>query len=121
MRLRHADIMTGWLMKAFNVSHFDDRRLCYKRFCDPALIAFQWDHSVRDFQDPEWRTSTLCCEDGACSDPGRRDEDGLACMHRLHTDPECAHPTLNEDGQLPMFQGPHKRLDSDNAWIANPS
>ena len=42
--------MTGWLMKAFNVSHFDDRRLCYKRFCDSSLIAFQWDHSVRDFQ-----------------------------------------------------------------------
>ncbi|KAK9834060.1 hypothetical protein WJX81_006707 [Elliptochloris bilobata] len=40
------DIMTGWLMKAFNVSHYDDRRLCYKRFCDPALIAFQWDHSA---------------------------------------------------------------------------
>ncbi len=112
--------MTGWLMKAFNVSHFDDRRLCYKRFCDASLIAFQWDHSVRDFQDPEWRTSTLCCEDGACEEPSRRDEDGLACMHRLHTDPECALPTLDESGQLPMFQGARRSLESDNAWIANP-
>ncbi len=46
-------------MKAFNVSHYDDRRLCFKRTCDETLIAFQWDHAVRDFLDPEYRCAEL--------------------------------------------------------------
>ena len=56
-------------MKAFNVSHYDDRRLCFKRTCDETVIAFQWDHAVRDFLDPEWRLSTICCEEeGVCQE-----------------------------------------------------
>ena len=68
-----ADMMTGWVMKAFNVTHFDDRRLCYKRVCDESLIAFQWDHAVRDLLDPEYRTATICCEEeDRCQDIDRR-------------------------------------------------
>ncbi|KAK9908931.1 hypothetical protein WJX75_004855 [Coccomyxa subellipsoidea] len=84
------DMMTGWVMKAFNVSHFDDRRLCFKRTCDETVVAFQWDHAVRDFQDPEYRLSTVCCED------------------------------VNEAGELPMFKGSSHRLGSDEAWIEEP-
>jgi hypothetical protein len=39
--------MTGWLMKAFNVSFYDDRRLCFMEGCTPSMIAFKWDHAVR--------------------------------------------------------------------------
>ena len=42
-----ADLMTGWLMKAFNVSFYDDRRLCFMEGCTPSMIAFKWDHAVR--------------------------------------------------------------------------
>ena len=115
-----ADMMTGWVMKAFNVSHFDDRRLCFKRTCDETVIAFQWDHAVRDFQDPEYRLSTVCCEDGQCMNASGRDEDGLKCMHKLHTDPICASPTVDEAGELPMFKGPSHRLRSDETWIKEP-
>ena len=110
-------------MKAFNVSHFDDRRLCYKLSRDVTFIAFQWDHSVRDFLDPQWRkwSKTICCEDSACQDVTRRHQDGLACMHRVHTDPACALPTLDSNGHLPMSKtSTYHRLDSDHEWIANP-
>ncbi len=113
-------MMTGWLMKAFNVSHFDDRRLCFKRTCDSSVIAFQWDHAVRDFLDPEYRLSTICCEQGQCLDAAARDQDGIACMHKLHTNASCASPTVNDEGDLPYFSGPSHKLASDEAWIANP-
>ena len=114
-------MMTGWMMKAFNVSHFDDRRLCYKRTCDESVIAFQWDHAVRDFLDPEYRLSTICCEEGQCSDPAQRDEDGLACMHKLHTNASCASPTVNAEGVLPFSSSPSSKLTSDEEWIAHPA
>ena len=41
-----ADLMTGWLMKAFNVSFYDDRRLCFMEGCTPSMLAFKWDHAV---------------------------------------------------------------------------
>ena len=41
-----ADMMTGWLMKAFNVSFYDDPRLCLIESCSPSMIAFKWDHAV---------------------------------------------------------------------------
>ena len=114
-------MMTGWMMKAFNVSHFDDRRLCYKRTCDESVIAFQWDHAVRDFLDPEYRLSTICCEEGQCTDPARRDDDGLACMHKLHTNASCASPTMNAQGVLPYSNSPSSKLTSDEDWIAHPA
>jgi len=113
-------MMAGWVMKAFNVSHYDDRRLCFKRTCDETVVAFQWDHAVRDFQDPEYRLSTICCEDGQCLNESERDEEGLRCMHKLHTDSKCASPTVNDAGQLPFFRGSSHRLKSDEAWINNP-
>lgn len=116
-----ADMMTGWVMKAFNVSHYDDRRLCFKRTCDESLIAFQWDHAVRDFLDPEYRLSTICCEEeGICQEESSRDKDGLACMHKLHTNSTCALPALNKDGVLPMFRGSSHKLRSDETWIKHP-
>lgn len=107
-------------MKAFNVSHYDDRRLCFKRTCEDSVIAFQWDHAVRDFQDPEWRLSTVCCEENQCADPALRIEEGLRCMHKLHTDPACASPTVNDAGELPLFRGKSNKLRSDEEWIRNP-
>ena len=41
-----ADMMTGWLMKAFNVSFYDDPRLCLIESCTPSMVAFKWDHAV---------------------------------------------------------------------------
>ena len=114
-------MMTGWIMKAFNVSHFDDRRLCYKRICDESVIAFQWDHAVRDFLDPEYRLSTICCEEGQCTDPAQRDQDGLACMQKLHTNASCASPTVNAQGVLPFSSSPSSKLTPDEVWISHPA
>ena len=33
-------------MKAFNVSFYDDRRLCFMEGCTPSMLAFKWDHAV---------------------------------------------------------------------------
>ena len=55
------DAMVGAIMKAFNVSFYDDRRLCHMEGCTESMIAFKWDHAVRDFLDPEKRQGTLCC------------------------------------------------------------
>ena len=48
-------------MKAFNVTFYDDRRLCHMEGCTDTMIAFKWDHAVRDFMDPDKRFPTLCC------------------------------------------------------------
>jgi galactosylxylosylprotein 3-beta-galactosyltransferase len=55
--------MVGAMMKAFNVTFYDDRRLCHIEGCTDTMIAFKWDHAVRDFMDPEKRFPTLCCLD----------------------------------------------------------
>ena len=49
-------------MKAFNVTFYDDRRLCHMEGCTDTMIAFKWDHAVRDFMDPDKRFPTLCCQ-----------------------------------------------------------
>lgn len=54
-------MMVGALMKAFNVSWYDDRRLCHMEGCTPAMIGFKWDHAERDYLDPALRSPTLCC------------------------------------------------------------
>ena len=51
--------MAGWLMKAFNVSFYDDRRLCFMEGCTPSMIAFKWDHAVRR-PPATMRSSVLC-------------------------------------------------------------
>ena len=53
--------MVGAMMKGFNITWYDDRRLCHMLGCTELMIAFKWDHAVRDFQDPEKRFPTLCC------------------------------------------------------------
>ncbi len=55
-----------------------------------------------------------------CQKDSSRDEDGLACMHKLHTNSTCALPSLNKDGELPLFKGNSHKLRSDEAWIKNP-
>lgn len=50
-----ADSMVGAMMKAFNVTFYDDRRLCHMEGCTDTMIAFKWDHAVRDFMDPDKR------------------------------------------------------------------
>jgi hypothetical protein len=55
--------MVGAMMKAFNVTFYDDRRLCHIEGCTDTMIAFKWDHAVRDYMDPEKRFPTLCCLD----------------------------------------------------------
>lgn len=54
-------MMVGALMKAFNVTWYDDRRLCHMEGCTDVMIGFKWDHAVRDFMDPNQRAPTLCC------------------------------------------------------------
>ena len=49
------------MMKGFNITWYDDRRLCHMLGCTELMVAFKWDHAVRDFQDPEKRFPTLCC------------------------------------------------------------
>ncbi|KAK9840978.1 hypothetical protein WJX81_003632 [Elliptochloris bilobata] len=119
------DLMTGWLMKAFNVSFYDDRRLCFMEGCTPSMLAFKWDHAVRDYMDPENKFQrTLCCLDKAhsfegrdeCTDPSRAHAEGLRCMHVLHTNPNCATPTLNQENELPMYS--YYDMSSDWEWVA---
>jgi len=55
-----------------------------------------------------------------CQKDSNRDEDGLACMHKLHTNSTCALPSLNKDGELPLFKSSSHKLRSDEAWIKNP-
>ena len=67
----NADSMVGAMMKAFNVTFYDDRRLCHMEGCTDTMIAFKWDHAVRDFMDPDKRFPTLCClpKDKSQQDP----------------------------------------------------
>ena len=37
-------------------------------------------------------------------------------MHVLHTNPNCATPTLNEENELPMYS--YYDMSSDWEWIA---
>lgn len=70
---------------------------------------------------------TLCCLDKAhsaegraeCSDPARAHAEGLRCMHTLHTNPNCAVPTLNADNELPMYS--YYDMSSDWEWVAEVS
>ncbi len=59
--LCHADSMVGALMKGFNVSFYDDRRVCHMEGCTEKMIAYKWDHAVRDYMDETKRFPTLCC------------------------------------------------------------
>ena len=86
-----ADMMVGALMKAFNVTWFDDRRLCHMEGCTPAMIGFKWDHAVRDYLDPQLRAPTLCCLSQAtsqqvppveeCTDPSQYHQVGPPFRH----------------------------------------
>ncbi len=49
------------MMKGFNISFYDDRRLCHMEGCTEMMIAYKWDHAVRDFMDETKRFPTLCC------------------------------------------------------------
>ena len=80
---------------------------------------------VRDYMDPENKFQrTLCCLDKAhsfegrdeCKDPSHAHAEGLRCMHVLHTNPNCATPTLNEENELPMYS--YYDMSSDWEWIA---
>ena len=80
---------------------------------------------VRDYMDPENKFQrTLCCLDKAhsfegrdeCMDPSHAHAEGLRCMHVLHTNPNCATPTLNEEHELPMYS--YYDMSSDWEWIA---
>ena len=80
---------------------------------------------VRDYMDPESKFQrTLCCLDKAhsfeardeCTDPSHAHAEGLRCMHVLHTNPNCATPTLNEENELPMYS--YYDMSSDWEWIA---
>ncbi len=70
---------------------------------------------------------TLCCLDKAhsaegraeCSDPARAHAEGLRCMHTLHTNPNCAVPTLDADNELPMYS--YYDMSSDWEWVAEVS
>lgn len=75
--------------------------------------------------DPENKFQrTLCCLDKAhsfegrdeCTDPSHAHAEGLRCMHVLHTNPNCATPTLNEENELPMYS--YYDMSSDWEWIA---
>lgn len=78
------------MMKGFNITWYDDRRVCHTMGCTELMIAFKWDHAVRDFLDPEKRFPTLCCLPAnrsqlqppvdECSDPSKYQQ-----VHRLLT------------------------------------
>ena len=107
-------------MKAFNVTHCDDRRLCSRVNCDSRVIAFQWDHAVRDFRQGAG-PGTVCCQEQECRDPSLRDEDGLRCMHRVHDQLACISPPSYRSGDLPPFEGCALNLQSDEEWITHPT
>ncbi|CAK0758913.1 hypothetical protein CVIRNUC_002657 [Coccomyxa viridis] len=98
------DSMVGAMMKAFNVSFYDDRRLCHMKGCTDTMIAFKWDHAVRDFMDPEKQFATICCRDKAnstqsppvdeCRNPDMYHEEGIRCLHLLSHDQDCNTPTI---------------------------
>lgn len=54
-------MMVGAIMKGFNITFYDDRRLCHMEGCTEKMIAYKWDHAVRDFMDETKRFPTLCC------------------------------------------------------------
>jgi hypothetical protein len=88
--LRRTDAMVGAMMKGFNITFYDDRRTCHMLGCTDNMIAFKWDHAVRDFMDPEKRFPTLCCLPrnqsfqtppvDECTDPDRRQEVRALCV-----------------------------------------
>ncbi|KAK9902787.1 hypothetical protein WJX75_005995 [Coccomyxa subellipsoidea] len=120
------DMMVGALMKAFNVSWYDDRRLCHMEGCTSAMIGFKWDHAVRDYMDPSLRTPTLCCLSqrtsqqtppvDECTDPSQYHQEGLRCLHLLHMDATCAAPALT-NGQLALST--FYDYTVDHGWIAD--
>lgn len=125
-----ADIMVGWLMKAFNVSMFDDRRLCNKAKCEESMIGFTWDHAVRVHLNPDYRFPTICCKrDDVCQSEETRHIDGLRCIHIIHNDyKECLTPTLDWEQRLGTATeaklstaGTPLHFDADWSWIAQHS
>jgi hypothetical protein len=97
-----ADMMVGWLMKAFNVSMFDDRRLCNKAKCEENMIGFTWDHAIRTHLNPDYRSATICCQqEDMCQSQETRHKDGLRCIHIIHNDYwQCLSPTLSWEQRL---------------------
>lgn len=82
-----ADSMVGALMKGYNISFYDDRRVCHMEGCTEKMIAYKWDHAVRDYMDETKRFPTLCCLPknrslqippiNECTDPQKYHEVGL--------------------------------------------
>ncbi len=74
------------MMKAFNVTFYDDRRLCHMEGCTDTMIAFKWDHAVRDYMDPEKRFPTLCCldKDHSQQDPPIDECTDTSKYHEVH-------------------------------------
>ncbi|KAK9905686.1 hypothetical protein WJX75_004632 [Coccomyxa subellipsoidea] len=120
------DMMVGAIMKGFNITFYDDRRLCHMEGCTEKMIAYKWDHAVRDFMDKTKRFPTLCCLPqnrslqlppvDECTNPQKYHEEGLRCLHTLHTDTACATPTLT-DGILPVFS--YYNYTVNHKWIAD--
>ena len=100
-------------------------RLAPQSSHDPCAMRVRLHPQVRDYMDPTSDlAATLCCVDEAhslegrneCTDPALAHAEGLRCMHKLHTDPSCAAPTLSAEYKLPIERR-HQNLGSDWEWI----
>ncbi|CAL5227119.1 g10028 [Coccomyxa viridis] len=119
------DSMVGAMMKAFNVTFYDDRRLCHMEGCTDTMIAFKWDHAVRDFMDPDKRFPTLCClpkeksqQDppvDECTDTSKYHEEGIRCLHYLTRDSTCATETIVDGKWLGKYT--YYNYTVDHEWI----
>eukprot|EP00884_Botryococcus_braunii_P015751 jgi/Botrbrau1/285/Bobra.0022s0253.1 len=124
----HADTMVGWVMKAFNVSHFDDRRLCYTTSCDSRMVVYHWGRAIKAAMTTEATSdqeeSSVCCPTREQCSPQHARMHLLAvrCVEQLHGgDPKCAGPTLGLNNELDLILevDRHHHMRSDWQWVTS--
>lgn len=122
------DTMVGWVMKAFNVSHFDDRRLCYTTSCDSRMVVYHWGRAIKAAMSTEAtsdeKESSVCCPTREQCSPQHARTHLLAvqCVDRLHGgDPQCAGPTLGLNNELDLILevDRHHHMRSDWQWVTS--
>jgi hypothetical protein len=119
--------MIGWVMKAYNVSHFDDRRVCYTGQCDDRMVVYHWGRAIQNAgsrsDNPDETGPSVCCptpEQCASTNP-RMQLTRHRCLEQLHGgDPACATPTLGLNNELDLILDVdrHRHMRSDWDWIS---
>jgi hypothetical protein len=120
--------MVGWFMKAFNVSHFDDRRVCYTTSCDSRMVVYHWGRALRAAMQPSMLVDeelpSVCCptRQQCASEHARSHLLALQCVEQLHGgNPECAGPTLGLNNELDYILevDRHHHMRSDWQWVSS--